>query len=59
VALAFLVRHAGVFAIPKAARVAHVIDVAGAADMVLTEDEVRRLEAAFPLPRAAGPLPVI
>jgi diketogulonate reductase-like aldo/keto reductase len=59
VALAFLVRHEGVFAIPKAARVAHVIDVAGAADMVLTEDEVRRLEAAFPLPRAAGPLPVI
>jgi diketogulonate reductase-like aldo/keto reductase len=59
VALAFLVRHEGVFAIPKAARVAHVIDVAGAGDLVLTEDEVRRLDAAFPLPRASGPLPVI
>jgi diketogulonate reductase-like aldo/keto reductase len=59
VALAFLVRQEGVFAIPKAARVAHVVDVAGAADLVLGEEEVRRLEAAFPLPRAGGPLPVI
>jgi diketogulonate reductase-like aldo/keto reductase len=59
VALAFLVRDEGVFAIPKAARVAHVVDVAAAGDLVLTDEEVRRLDAAFPLPRTAGPLPVI
>ena len=59
VALAFLVRHEGVVAIPKAARRAHVIDVAAAGDLVLSDDEVRRLDAAFPLPRAAGPLPVL
>jgi diketogulonate reductase-like aldo/keto reductase len=53
VALAFLTRDPNVLAIPKAARAAHVEDVAGAADMVLTEDEIRRLDAAFPRPAAA------
>jgi diketogulonate reductase-like aldo/keto reductase len=47
-ALAFLVRHPGVFAIPKAARVEHVEDIGGAGDLLLTEDEIRRLDAAFP-----------
>jgi diketogulonate reductase-like aldo/keto reductase len=58
VALAFLVRREGILAIPKAARVEHVVDVAAAGDLVLTDDEVRRVSAAFPLPRTAGPLPV-
>ncbi|HEY8091202.1 MAG TPA: aldo/keto reductase [Polyangiaceae bacterium] len=56
VALAFLVRDPCALAIPKASRAEHVVDIAGAADMVLTKDEVRTLEAAFPRP-PGGPLP--
>jgi diketogulonate reductase-like aldo/keto reductase len=59
VALAFLVRHESVLAIPKAARVAHVEEIAGAGDLVLPDDAVRRIEAAFPLPRATGGLPML
>jgi diketogulonate reductase-like aldo/keto reductase len=56
VALAFLLRDPNVLTIPKAAKRAHVEDVAGAADMVLTDDEIRRVDAAFPRGRK-GPLP--
>jgi diketogulonate reductase-like aldo/keto reductase len=58
IALAFLLRHGGVFTIPKAARVGHVEDVAGASELVLTRDEIRRIEAAFPLSEA-GSLPML
>jgi diketogulonate reductase-like aldo/keto reductase len=53
VALAFLTRRPSVFAIPKAARVAHVEDNAGALSLTLSEAEVARIEAAFP----RGPKP--
>ena len=49
VALAFLVREPGVFTIPKAARAAHVAENAAAGDLVLSDDDVRRIDAAFPL----------
>ena len=55
VALAFLLRHPGVFAIPKATRGAHVEENAGAADLVLTGDEIRRIDEAFPRSNS-GPL---
>jgi diketogulonate reductase-like aldo/keto reductase len=48
VALAFLLRDPHVLAIPKAARVAHVEDIAGAGDLVLTDAEIRVIDAAFP-----------
>jgi diketogulonate reductase-like aldo/keto reductase len=48
IALAFLVRDPIMFAIPKAARAAHVEENAGAAALALTNDETRRIEAAFP-----------
>ena len=48
VALQFLVRRSSLFAIPKAGRVAHVEDNAAAATLVLTDDEVARLDTAFP-----------
>ena len=48
VALAFLVRDEGTFTIPKAASAAHVADNAGAGDVELSADEVRRIDAAFP-----------
>jgi diketogulonate reductase-like aldo/keto reductase len=48
VALAFLARDRNVLTIPKAARVAHVEELAAAGDMVLSGDELERLDAAFP-----------
>jgi diketogulonate reductase-like aldo/keto reductase len=59
VALAFLVRHDAVLAIPKAAHIPHLDDVAGAGELKLTHEEALRLEAAFPLPRGGGSLPVL
>lgn len=51
VALAFLTRHEGTLAIPKAARVEHVRDNAGAADLRLGPADLAQLDAAFPLGR--------
>ena len=51
VALRFLVRHPGVFAIPKAAQVGHVEENAGARDLQLTDDEIRRINEAVPTAR--------
>lgn len=53
VALAFLTRRHCVFAIPKAARIAHVEDNAGALALSLSEDEIARIDTAFP----RGPKP--
>jgi diketogulonate reductase-like aldo/keto reductase len=46
--LRFLVRRPSLFAIPKAATLAHVDDNAGAGDLHLTETEIARIDAAFP-----------
>jgi diketogulonate reductase-like aldo/keto reductase len=48
VAIAFLLRRPSVFAIPKASRVEHVEANAGAGDLRLSDDDVERLDAAFP-----------
>ncbi len=48
VALRFLVRHPNTFTIPKASGVRHVEENAGAGDLQLTEEEIRRVDAAFP-----------
>jgi diketogulonate reductase-like aldo/keto reductase len=53
VALAFLMRRPSVFAIPKAARVNHVEDNAGALSLRLSEAEIARIDAALP----RGPKP--
>ncbi|HEV7257477.1 MAG TPA: aldo/keto reductase [Bosea sp. (in: a-proteobacteria)] len=53
VALAFLTRRASVFAIPKAGRVAHVEDNAGALGLRLTAADLARIDSAFP----RGPKP--
>jgi diketogulonate reductase-like aldo/keto reductase len=58
VALAFLTRRASVFAIPKAASVIHAEDNAGAAAVHLTDADVARIDAAFPV-GAARELPMI
>jgi diketogulonate reductase-like aldo/keto reductase len=59
IALAFLVRRPSVFAIPKAGSVAHVEENAAAGDLVLTPDEIARVEAAFPLGRKLRSLPML
>jgi diketogulonate reductase-like aldo/keto reductase len=53
VALRFLLRHPAMFAIPKAANVAHAEENAGAGSLKLTEDEIARIDEAFP----RGPKP--
>ncbi|MGH8253183.1 MAG: aldo/keto reductase [Steroidobacteraceae bacterium] len=47
VALRFLVRHPGVFAIPKAASIAHVRENAAVADVALTAADFAAIDAAF------------
>nr|WP_047580872.1 aldo/keto reductase [Methylobacterium sp. ZNC0032] len=59
VALAFLTRRDSVFAIPKAGRVAHVEDNAGALKLALSEAEIARIDAAFPRGRKPASLPMI
>jgi diketogulonate reductase-like aldo/keto reductase len=53
VALAFLTRDPSVFAIPKASSEAHAADNAAAGELVLGDDEIARLDKAFP----RGPKP--
>ncbi|HEY2475529.1 MAG TPA: aldo/keto reductase [Candidatus Cybelea sp.] len=55
IALAFLTRERNVFAIPKAARVAHVEENAKAASIALDDDDLEAIDRAFPQGRA-GPL---
>ncbi len=51
VALAFLTRKKSVLAIPKASKVAHAEENAGAGDLELTKDEAAKIDDAFPLGR--------
>ena len=51
VALAFLTRRPSLFAIPKAAKPEHAEENATAGDLTLSESDLQRLEAAFPLGR--------
>ena len=59
VALAFLVHGDALFAIPKASRVAHVLDNAGAGEIELTADELARIDEAFPRGRPRRGVPMI
>jgi diketogulonate reductase-like aldo/keto reductase len=59
VALQFLVGRPSLFAIPKAARVAHVEDNAAAATLALTDDDLARLDGAFPLRRRRRGVPML
>ena len=58
VALAFLTRRPGTFAIPKASTVAHVEDNAGAVGLKLSAEEIARIDQAFPARRKLE-LPVL
>ena len=56
VALAWLLRRAGTIVIPKAARLEHVHENRGAADIVLAAEDLAAIDRAFPPPRRGGPL---
>jgi diketogulonate reductase-like aldo/keto reductase len=58
VALAFLLRDPHVLAIPKAARVSHVEDIASGIGLTLTDAEAARVGAAFPR-KDRGSLPTL
>lgn len=58
-ALAWVLRHNGVIAIPKAGTVAHARDNRAALDLVLEDATIARLDDAFPRPRAARPLEML
>jgi diketogulonate reductase-like aldo/keto reductase len=59
VALAFLAHRPSVFAIPKAANLDHVEENAGTGDLHLSDQELARIDAAFPRPRRQGSLPML
>jgi diketogulonate reductase-like aldo/keto reductase len=56
VALRFLVRLPGVFAIPKAAQRGHAEENAAADDFDLSDDEIAAIDRAFPAPPPGTPL---
>jgi len=58
IALAFLTRRPSLCAIPKASDAAHTADNARAGALTLTEAEIGRLDAAFPLKGAPRSLPM-
>jgi diketogulonate reductase-like aldo/keto reductase len=58
VALAFLVRAAPLFTIPKASNPEHAAQNAGAGDLRLSEQEIARIDAAFP-PGSPRALPML
>ena len=59
VALGFLLRNRQVFVIPKASRIEHVVENAGALSLELSEAEMASIDAAFPLGKPRRSLPMI
>lgn len=59
VALAWVLNRDGVIAIPKAGTVAHVQDNRGAADLLLSPDDLAALDTAFAPPRTRRPLEML
>jgi len=59
VALAWTLRLGNVIAIPKASSVAHVRENRAAADLMLSDEDMVALDAAFPAPRGRRPLEML
>jgi len=59
VALRFLVRRPSLYSIPKASSAEHVQENAGAGALELSEADLARIDAAFPLDRRPRPLPML
>ncbi|MGE6737307.1 aldo/keto reductase, partial [Streptomyces sp. NPDC059900] len=59
VALAWVLRHDDVIAIPKASTAAHVEENHAALDVRLTDEDLKALDAAFPAPVRKEPLEIL
>ncbi|HVL75248.1 MAG TPA: aldo/keto reductase [Noviherbaspirillum sp.] len=59
VALSWVLRREDVIAIPKAARIEHVRQNRAALDLVLNEEDLARLDEAYPPPKGPVPLEMI
>ena len=59
VALRFLVRRPALFTIPKSSHTGRVEENAKAGDLALSDEEIRRIEAAFPLGKRGRGLPTL
>ncbi|HTJ57775.1 MAG TPA: aldo/keto reductase [Devosiaceae bacterium] len=59
VALAFVLSRPGMIAIPKSGNVEHVRENAGAAEVTLSEADLRALDAAFPPPKRKSSLEML
>ena len=59
VALAWVMRHDDVIAIPKAGTIAHVDENLASLDIILTQDDFAVLDRAFPPPKKAQPLEML
>ena len=56
VAIAWIIRHPGVIAIPKASRPAHVRENRGAVELRLSKRDLDELDVSFPAPTGKIPL---
>jgi diketogulonate reductase-like aldo/keto reductase len=59
IAVSWTLRHEGVISIPKSSDTARVAELVKARDIVLTKDDLASLDAAFPPPKGARPLPML
>jgi diketogulonate reductase-like aldo/keto reductase len=59
IALAWLLRRPDLIAIPKAASFAHVAENAGAAEIILTADDLTQIDAELPPPSRKTPLEML
>jgi diketogulonate reductase-like aldo/keto reductase len=59
VALRFLLRRPALFTIPKASRLEHIIENARAGELRLTDEELDRIDAAFPRGPRPAELPML
>jgi len=59
IALAFTLRRPDVISIPKSSNLTHVRENAGAADITLSDADLRSLDAAFPPPKRKRPLEML
>ncbi|MFS0858015.1 aldo/keto reductase [Paenibacillus taichungensis] len=59
IALSWVIRDGEILAIPKAVQLNHVAENAAAMDVILTQDEIVRLNEAFPAPKGKVPLDIV
>ena len=59
VALAWVLRHEGVCAIPKASTLAHVEENLGSLDVRLTAEDLAEIDRGFPAPGEPQPLEML